>query len=131
MPMQTVYFGRCIPWIIIDAIPYFRKWKLQPGKVPTPQEQWECTKGVLFSHFTVEGPAVSTPFGLTWPINPLIIDLFVLQDFPLPAHRRVFWHEYLAGPLLAVANYASTTRLLLFLRGHVSLLWSVLSFTSA
>jgi methylsterol monooxygenase len=70
MPMQTVYFGRCIPWIIIDAIPYFRKWKLQPGKVPTPQEQWECTKGVLFSHFTVEGPAVSAPFWLNKADQP-------------------------------------------------------------
>lgn len=59
--MQIVYFGRCVPWLIIDAIPYFRKWKLQPAKVPTPQEQWECTKGVLFSHFTVEAPAVSIP----------------------------------------------------------------------
>jgi methylsterol monooxygenase len=57
--IQVVYFGRCIPWIIVDAIPYFRKWKLQPGKVPTPQEQWECTKQVLFSHFTIEAPAVS------------------------------------------------------------------------
>jgi methylsterol monooxygenase len=55
---QIVYFGRAIPWIIIDAIPYFRKWKLQPGKVPSPQEQWECTKQVLFSHFTIELPAV-------------------------------------------------------------------------
>jgi methylsterol monooxygenase len=27
---EVVYFGRCIPWIIIDAMPYFRKWKLQP-----------------------------------------------------------------------------------------------------
>jgi sterol desaturase/sphingolipid hydroxylase (fatty acid hydroxylase superfamily) len=57
--LQIVYFGRCIPWIIIDAIPYFRKWKLQPNKIPTPQEQWECTKQVLFSHFAVELPAVS------------------------------------------------------------------------
>ena len=53
-----MYFGRCIPWIIIDAIPYFRKWKLQPNKIPTPQEQWECTKQVLFSHFMVELPVV-------------------------------------------------------------------------
>ena len=45
-----VYFGRSIPWIIIDAIPYFRQWKLQPNKVPTPAEQWACTKQVLFSH---------------------------------------------------------------------------------
>jgi len=57
--VQLVYFGRCVPWIIIDAIPYFRQWKLQPMKVPTPEEQWECTKVVLFSHFTVEAPAVS------------------------------------------------------------------------
>ncbi|KAF8503238.1 hypothetical protein F5888DRAFT_1861367 [Russula emetica] len=69
----TVYFGRCLPWIIIDAIPCFRK--LQPNKVPTPEEQWECTKGVLFSHFTVEGPAiflfhpVAESFGMsTWQV---------------------------------------------------------------
>jgi methylsterol monooxygenase len=55
---QIIYFGRCVPWIIIDAIPYFRQWKLQPTKVPTPQEQWECTKQVLFAHFTVELPLV-------------------------------------------------------------------------
>jgi hypothetical protein len=26
---EFVYFGRSIPWIIIDAIPYFRRYKLQ------------------------------------------------------------------------------------------------------
>ncbi|KAG8215747.1 hypothetical protein J3R82DRAFT_7645 [Butyriboletus roseoflavus] len=56
---EIVYFGRCVPWIIIDAIPYFQKWKLQPNKVPTAAEQWECTKQVLFSHFTIELPAVN------------------------------------------------------------------------
>ncbi|KAJ3505106.1 hypothetical protein NLJ89_g7584 [Agrocybe chaxingu] len=55
---EIVYFGRSIPWIIIDATPYFRKWKLQPNKIPTPAEQWACTKQVLFSHFTIELPAV-------------------------------------------------------------------------
>lgn len=55
---EIVYFGRCIPWIIIDAIPYFRRWKLQPNKIPTAKEQWECTKLVLFSHFTIELPQV-------------------------------------------------------------------------
>ena len=58
---ETVYFGRAIPWIIIDAIPYFNKWKLQPKKVPTSQEQWECTKLVLISHFTMEMPMVCRP----------------------------------------------------------------------
>lgn len=55
---QIVYFGRCVPWIIIDAMPYFRRWKLQPTKIPTAMEQWECTKQVLFSHFMVELPVV-------------------------------------------------------------------------
>lgn len=26
---ESVYFGRSIPWIVIDAIPYFRRYKLQ------------------------------------------------------------------------------------------------------
>jgi hypothetical protein len=83
--LQIVYFGRCLPLVIIDRISYFNKWKLQPvrppvlpsfflrlsssssplgfaylqGKVPTAREQWECTKLVLLSHFTVELPQVS------------------------------------------------------------------------
>ena len=26
---EVVYFGRCVPFIIADQIPYFRKYKLQ------------------------------------------------------------------------------------------------------
>jgi methylsterol monooxygenase len=26
---ETVYFGRSLPWIIIDAIPWFRRYKIQ------------------------------------------------------------------------------------------------------
>lgn len=26
---EAVYFGRSLPWIIIDMIPYFRQWKIQ------------------------------------------------------------------------------------------------------
>jgi methylsterol monooxygenase len=61
---EVVYFGRSLPWIIIDAIPYFQKWKLQPNKIPTPQEQWECTKQVLWAHITVELPTI-------WLFQPL------------------------------------------------------------
>ena len=56
--LQIVYFGRSIPWIIVDATPYFRRWKLQPNRIPTAADQWKCTKQVLFSHFTVELPVV-------------------------------------------------------------------------
>jgi len=39
---EFVYFGRSIPWIIIDAIPYFRRWKLQdvPPPLPLPYEKY-------------------------------------------------------------------------------------------
>ena len=56
---QIVYFGRCIPWIIIDKMPMFRKYKLQPTKVPSNAQMWKCTKAVLLSHFTIELPQVS------------------------------------------------------------------------
>ncbi|KAF8261109.1 C-4 methyl sterol oxidase [Lactarius quietus] len=107
---ETVYFGRCIPWIIIDAIPYFRRWKLQPAKVPTSQEQWECTKGVLFSHFTVEAPAiflfhpVAESFGMnTWQVPfpswqtmlPQLAFFFVFEDM-----FHYFSHQLLHTPLL-------------------------------
>jgi methylsterol monooxygenase len=60
IPSQIVYFGRCVPWVIIDKMPMFRKYKLQPTKVPTNAQMWKCTKAVLLSHFTIELPQVST-----------------------------------------------------------------------
>lgn len=33
---EVVYFGRSLPWIIIDAIPYFRRWKIQQVRSPAP-----------------------------------------------------------------------------------------------
>ncbi|KAH8109096.1 C4-methyl sterol oxidase [Phellopilus nigrolimitatus] len=80
---EIVYFGRCIPWIIIDAMPYFRKWKLQPGKVPSAQEQWECTRLVLFSHFTIELPQI-------WLFHPLAEYMgLATWQVPFPAWRTL------------------------------------------
>ncbi|KAJ6507259.1 hypothetical protein C8R47DRAFT_1100654 [Mycena vitilis] len=79
---EIVYFGRSIPWVIIDAIPYFRRWKLQAAKVPTGKEQWECTKQVLFSHFMVELPVI-------WLFHPMA-EMFGMRtyDVPLPTFRE-------------------------------------------
>ena len=57
-------------------MPYFRKWKLQPGKVPTAAEQWSCTKQVLFSHFTIELPLVSE---ITWLWSSIVLTSFFVQ----------------------------------------------------
>ena len=105
--MQTVYFGRCIPWIIIDAIPYFRRWKLQPGKLPTPQEQWECTKGVLFSHFTIEGPAVSVSFAhrvdlhADWTVSKILLFHPVAESFGMSTWQVPFPSWKIMVPQLA------------------------------
>ncbi|KAF7973796.1 hypothetical protein HWV62_20368 [Athelia sp. TMB] len=80
---EFVYFGRSIPWIIIDSIPYFRQWKLQPAKVPTPQQQWECTKQVLFSHFTIELPAI-------WLFHPMAESIgMTTYQVPLPSWQTI------------------------------------------
>ncbi|KAG6826697.1 hypothetical protein H0H92_014813 [Tricholoma furcatifolium] len=56
---------------------YFRRWKLQPDRIPTTKEQWECTKLVLFSHFTMKLPMYSAPFGLaatySHPVETVIL----------------------------------------------------------
>ena len=55
---EIVYFGRSLPWIIIDRMRFFNQYKIQNQKVPTSQEQWKCAKLVLLSHFTVELPQI-------------------------------------------------------------------------
>ncbi len=77
---EIVYFGRALPWVIIDRIPYFNKYKIQnvpstermhlqprkktsiltpwQQKIPTNKEQWTCASLVLLSHFTVELPQI-------------------------------------------------------------------------
>lgn len=85
---EIVYFGRSLPWLIIDHIPYFNKYKIQSvcnpwlqlnenpllilrqQKIPTAREQWNCAKLVLLSHFTVELPqiwcvAIGSPLSLS------------------------------------------------------------------
>ncbi|KAI0085253.1 C-4 methyl sterol oxidase [Irpex rosettiformis] len=129
---EVVYFGRAIPWIIIDATPYFRKWKLQPTKIPTAADQWACTKQVLFSHFTVELPVIwlfhpmAEFFGMaTWQVPfphwtaivPQIMFFFVFEDaYHYFAHQALHWgplykhihkiHHQYPAPFGLAAEYA-------------------------
>ena len=106
---KVVYFGRCVPWIIIDAIPYFKRWKLQPDKVPTPAEQWECTKQVLFSHFTIELPAVS----LACTLDPSLSLKRVRADLVVPSHGRNVWHANPPSTFPILEDHAPTSCLVL------------------
>jgi len=143
---EIVYFGRSIPWIIVDAIPYFRRWKLQPNKIPTKQEQWECTKLVLFSHFTIELPAIWTfhPltefFGMkTWQVpmpswGAIAIQVaifFVYEDmFHFFAHQFLHWgpmyknihkiHHKYSAPFGLAAEYAHPLEVLILGAGTLT-----------
>lgn len=73
---QIVYFGRCIPWLIIDEIPWFHQWKLQPTKKTTWAQIWKCTRVVLLTHFTCEAP-------LIWLFHPICC-YFGMSTFEVP-----------------------------------------------
>ncbi|TGZ82149.1 putative C-4 methylsterol oxidase [Ascodesmis nigricans] len=129
---ELVYFGRSLPWVIIDAIPYFRKYKIQNTKIPTAAEQWRCTKLVLFSHFTVELPQIwlfhpmckyfgmetGVPFPSWVTMAYQIAIFFVLEDAwhywlhrafhwgPLYKHIHKIHHTY-SAPFGLAAEYAS------------------------
>jgi len=79
---EMVYFGRSLPWIIIDQISYFRKWKIQNTKIPTAAEQWRCTCLVLLSHFTVELPQI-------WLFHPMCKYFGMSTDVPFPAWNTI------------------------------------------
>ncbi|KAI6458768.1 hypothetical protein MCOR17_007257 [Pyricularia oryzae] len=135
---EIVYFGRSLPWIIIDAIPYFRQWKIQNQKIPTAKEQWDCTMLVLLGHFTVELPQIwvfhplATYFGLdhgvpfppAWKIAMQIAIFFVIEDLwhylfhralhygPLYKNIHKLHHTY-SAPFGLAAEYASPIEVML------------------
>ncbi|KAI0919861.1 C-4 sterol methyl oxidase [Taiwanofungus camphoratus] len=143
---EFVYFGRCIPWIIIDAIPYFRQWKLQPNKIPTPQEQWECTKQVLYSHFTIELPMIwffhpmAEMFNMsTWQVPfpswklmvPQVASFFVFEDmFHYFAHQALHWgplykhihklHHKYSAPFGLAAEFAHPAEVMILGTGTIA-----------
>ncbi|TIC01185.1 hypothetical protein E3Q18_00784 [Wallemia mellicola] len=129
---EVVYFGRSIPWIIIDHIPYFRQWKLQPHKIPSDWDQWRCTYLVLLQHFTIELPQIwgfhplaeyfgmltyQVPFPSVWQMAKQIAIFFVFEDtWHFVFHRALHWgplykrihkqHHEFSAPFGLAAEYA-------------------------
>ncbi|AQZ18244.1 (ZYRO0B07172g) [Zygosaccharomyces parabailii] len=81
---EAMYFGRSLPWFIIDQIPYFRRYKIQATKIPSSKEQWHCLKSVVLSHFLVE----SIPI---WTFHPLCEKLGISAQVPFPSWKTVAW----------------------------------------
>ncbi|KAK4181799.1 fatty acid hydroxylase superfamily-domain-containing protein [Triangularia setosa] len=151
---ELVYFGRSLPWIIIDAIPFFNKWKIQNTKVPTWREQWECAALVLISHCTVELPQIwlfhpiatyfgmeyGTPFPPLWKIAMQIVIFFILEDtWHYWFHRALHYgplyksihklHHTYSAPFGLAAEYASPIEVMLLGFGIVGcpIVWTLIT----
>ncbi|OJD25148.1 hypothetical protein ACJ73_03492 [Blastomyces percursus] len=151
---EIVYFGRALPYIIMDQIPYFHKYKIQRDKIPTLKEQWDCAKLVLLSHFTVELPQIwffhpmaqyfgletSAPFPSLWTMAYQIAIFFVLEDaWHYWSHRALHWgplyrgihkiHHQYSAPFGLAAEYASPIEVMILGIGSVSspILWCAIT----
>jgi len=136
---EVVYFGRCLPWVAIDRIPYFRQWKIQETKVPSAADQWKCTKLVLLTHFTVELPQIwgfhpfaeymgitthQVPFPALSAIVGQVILFFFLEDlwhytfhramhrFPVLYKNIHKLHHEFSAPFGLAAEYAHPIEIL-------------------
>lgn len=107
---ELLYFGRAAPWVVIDSIPALRRYKIQQDKVPSWKDQWDCTKYVLLSHFTVELPQIwgfhpmcqylglatyEVPFPSIWTVVWQLAIFFVFEDtWHYWAHRLFHWGPF-------------------------------------
>ncbi|KAM0563597.1 hypothetical protein ACHAPJ_001321 [Fusarium lateritium] len=129
---ELVYFGRCIPYMMMDYIPYFQQFRIQKQKVPTLREQWDCAAIVLISHFTAELPQIwffhpiatylgmdyGVPFPPVWKMALQIAICFVMEDaWHYWFHRALHYgplykaihkmHHTYSAPFGLAAEYAS------------------------
>ncbi|KAM0484368.1 hypothetical protein ACHAPE_000548 [Trichoderma viride] len=81
---EIIYFGRCLPFMIMDKIPYFHKYKIQNQKIPTLKEQWDCAAIVLVSHFTAELPQI-------WFFHPIATYFGMDYGIPFPSVLTMTW----------------------------------------
>ncbi|KAI9318664.1 hypothetical protein BX666DRAFT_1930369 [Dichotomocladium elegans] len=128
---ELIYFGRFLPYLICDHIPYLRQYKLQPHKHNSHIDYWRCTKRVLYCHFVIESPIIfffhpsatllgmriTAPFPCWYQVLSQLIIFFVLEDFyHYHVHRLMhspflyrnihrIHHEY-AAPFGIAAEYA-------------------------
>ncbi|KAF5102092.1 hypothetical protein D0Z00_000552 [Geotrichum galactomycetum] len=75
---ELVYFGKSAPWVVLDHIPFFRRYKIQDTKIPSNSEQLECLKDVLIAHAFVE----ALPIFAFQPICKIFAIDYTADTFP-------------------------------------------------
>ena len=144
---ELIYFGRCLPWIIADAMPgTFNRWRIQDHKAPpSVATQWDCTKYILAIHFIVELPLIvlfhpmmdlcglkyASPFPDLKTLAAQLAIFFIVEDtYHYWLHRAFHWgplyrsihriHHQYATPFGLTAEYASPWETLLLGLGTIA-----------
>ncbi|KAH8927545.1 putative ERG25-C-4 methyl sterol oxidase [Atractiella rhizophila] len=142
---EFFYFGRCIPWMIVEQFDYFKQWKLQEAKSHSLAEQWKATKYVLKTHIMVELPLIwgfhpiceyfgmathSVPFPSWQTIAYQVVIFFFFEDFfhywahrlmhhkALYKHVHKIHHEY-SAPFGLAAEYAHPVEIIVLSMGTI------------
>ncbi|KAF0693563.1 Aste57867_15428 [Aphanomyces stellatus] len=128
---EALYFGIWIPYLLLDFIPYFHKYKIQKNKPNNFHDTWSCLKHLIFSHVVIQLPMIlggdyglrmlgftsSLPLPTATTIAWQCFVSFILEDFyfywihRLLHHKSVYkhvhklHHEY-AAPFGITAEYA-------------------------
>lgn len=133
---EIVYFGRSLPWIFIDSLGLLKNYKIQnvsegrvqalimgtflthpQNKIPSLQEQWNCAKFVLLSHFTVELPQI------WWVQSSVPRERATNVAQVVPPNGSILWAFHLSSFSFCVDHGLSNCDFLCF-RGHVALFLS-------
>ncbi|KAL2869443.1 sterol desaturase family protein [Aspergillus lucknowensis] len=131
---ELIYFGRCLPWAVADALPsIFHRFRIQDHKPPpSASDQWTCVKYILAIHFVVELPLIvlfhpmmelcglqyMVPFPKFSLLAAQIALFFIVEDsYHYWLHRALHWgplyravhrvHHQYAAPFGLAAEYAS------------------------
>ena len=104
---EVVYFGAWMPWLLLDQIPYFQKYKIQPEKKASGAMVWKCLKRLIFAHFFIQFPmqllfhfvADRMGFSMALPLPPVreiawqLPVFFVIEDFYFYWIHRFLHHK--------------------------------------
>lgn len=76
---EIVYFACYAPWFLVECVPFLRQYKLQPSKPFTAEQEWNCFKRLMFSHFVIELPLMGVGHYVFTHV------LGMRMDLPLPS----------------------------------------------
>ncbi|KAJ3304727.1 C-4 sterol methyl oxidase [Kappamyces sp. JEL0829] len=118
---EICFFGRYIPYVFCDHIPYLKKYRIQQDKIVTNAEWWMCCKQVLFEQLALQLPMMGGFYPVAKAIGMRIVwgTLFflVVEDcYQYFVHRAMHWgplykhihkiHHKFAAPFGICAEYA-------------------------